>query len=92
MGYSHKRVHHASGVYVTADAHTNTIEGFWGLFKRSVDGAHHAISAKYMQNYLNEYTFRWNHRADETPMFVTFLGQHKSDRAEKANARITATA
>ena len=33
MGYEHKRVHHASKVYVMGDAHTNTIEGFWSLVK-----------------------------------------------------------
>jgi transposase len=87
-GYMHKHVQHALGVYVYADAHTNTVEGFLSLFKRSVDGAHHTISVKYMQNYLNEYTFRWNHRNDENPMFVAFLGQHRSDHGDKANARI----
>lgn len=32
-----------------------------------------AISAKYLQSYVNEYTFRWNHRDDEIPMFRTML-------------------
>ncbi len=74
-GYQHRRVHHGIGIYVDGDAHTNTLEGFWSLVKRSIGGAHHAVSAKYLQSYLNEYTFRWNHREDANPMFQTMLGQ-----------------
>ena len=87
-GYAHKRIQHAQGIYVSADVHTNTIESFWSLFKRSVDGAHHRIGAKYMNGYLNEYTFRWNHRKNETPMFLLFMGQHSSDQPDRANNRI----
>ena len=75
IGYYHRRVHHAARVYVDGDAHTNTIEGFWSLIKRSIGGAHHAVSAKYLQTYLNEYTFRWNHREDRQPMFLTMMRQ-----------------
>ena len=67
-------MHHASGVYVDGDVLTNTLEGSWSLVKRSIGGAHHAVSAKYLQSYLNEYTFRWNHREDTNPMFQTMLG------------------
>jgi len=49
-GYNHRRIHHASRVYVTGngDIHTNTIEGFWSLLKRGINGAYHAISAKHL--------------------------------------------
>jgi transposase len=70
MGYQHKRIHHASKVYVMGDVHTNTIEGYWSLMKRGIDGVHHAVSAKYLQDYMNSYCFRWNHRNEETPMFL----------------------
>ena len=75
MGYVHRRIHHALKVYVMGDAHTNTIEGFWSLLKRGISGVYHAVSEKYLQNYLNEYTFRYNHRADIQPLFKTFLYQ-----------------
>ena len=75
MGYQHKRVHHAAKVYVQGDAHTNTIEGFWSLVKRGIDGVHHAVSAKYLQTYINSYSFRWNHRDDEKPMFLQILSR-----------------
>lgn len=90
MGFIHKRIQHKLGVYVSADVHTNTIESFWSLFKRSVDGSHHSISAKYMQNYLNEYTFRWNHRKDAQPMLVAFMSQVQSVQSDRANERIRA--
>lgn len=73
-GYSHKRIHH-QGTYVVGDIHTNTIDGFWSLFKRGVNGVYHAISSKYLQAYLNEYVFRYNHRKDKTPMFRIFLNR-----------------
>lgn len=75
LGYQHKRVHHASKVYVTGSAHTNTIEGFWSLVKRGINGANHAVSAKYLQGYLNAYAYRWNHRNDEKPMFISILSR-----------------
>lgn len=75
LGYQHKRVHHARKVYVMGDAHTNTIEGFWSLVKRGIDGTHHAVSAKYLQDYINAYSFRWNHRNDEEPMFLQMLSR-----------------
>lgn len=75
MGYQHKRVYHAAKICVVADAHTNTIEGFWSLLKRGVSGVYHAVSDKYLQSYLNEYSFRYNHREDKQPMFQTFLQQ-----------------
>ena len=53
--------------------HTNTIEGFWSLSKNGIRGTYHAVSDKYLQHYLDEYSFRYNHRNDESPMFLTML-------------------
>jgi len=72
-GYQHKRIHHAQKVYVEGDVHTNTIEGFWSLVKRGIGGTHHAVSAKYLQGYLNEYVWRYNHRDDKRAMFWSLL-------------------
>ncbi len=68
-GYQHKRVHHAARVYVRGDAHTNTIEGFWSLVKRGIDGVNHQVGSNKLQGYVDSYSFRWNHRDDERPMF-----------------------
>ena len=78
-GYRHRRIAHAQKIYVRGNVHTNTIEGFWSLLKRGIGGVYHAVSAKYLQSYLNEYSFRYNHRDDEVPMFQTMLS-----RVEKA--------
>jgi transposase-like protein len=70
MGYQHSRVHHKQRVYVSGEVHTNTIEGFWSFVKRGISGVYHSVSAKYLQMYLDEYTFRWNHRNDGRAMFA----------------------
>ncbi|MDO8616713.1 MAG: IS1595 family transposase [Dehalococcoidia bacterium] len=74
-GYAHHRIHHSSKVYVRGDVHTNTIEGFWSLVKRGIGGVYHSVSDKYLQSYLNEYAFRYNHREDERPMFQSILAR-----------------
>jgi transposase len=73
QGYKHKRVHHAAEICAMGNAHTNTIEGFWSVLKRGIDGVYHAVSQKHLQGYINEYRFRYNHRGDEKPMFLTVL-------------------
>ena len=72
-GYRHDRVNHAQEVYAAGDVHTNTIEGFWSLVKRGISGVYHAVSAKHLQSYLDEYVFRHNHWKDVRPMFDTML-------------------
>jgi hypothetical protein len=42
--------------------HTNTVEGVWSLFKRSIVGSYHQLSAKHLQAYLDEMAFRFNNR------------------------------
>ena len=74
-GYAHKRVNHSAKVYVIGDAHTNTIEGFWSLVKGGIGGVYHSVSAKYLQTYFDEYSFRYNRRNDVQPMFLSFLKQ-----------------
>jgi len=73
LGYKHIRVNHSDEVWVIGDAHTNTIEGFWSLLKRGINGVYHSVSEKWLPNYINEYGFRYNHRKDEKPMFWTVL-------------------
>lgn len=74
-GYKHKRVHHASKVYVSGNAHTNTIEGFWSLLKGGIGGVCKAVREQHLQAYIDEYAFRYNHRKDEAPMFLTMLNR-----------------
>lgn len=74
-GYQHHRVNHSARIYVSGRVHTNTIEGFWSLLKNGIRGAHHAVGADYLQSYVNEYVFRYNHRDDAAPMFETLASR-----------------
>jgi transposase-like protein len=58
----HEAVNHSIGQWVQADVHTNTIEGVWSLFKRSVVGSYHHLSVKHLPAYLDEMAFRYNNR------------------------------
>ena len=58
----HISIDHSSGQYVYGIAHTNTLESVWSLFKRSIVGSYHKISAKHIDRYLDEFEFRFNNR------------------------------
>ena len=75
LGYAHETVQHSAKEYVVGRAHTNNVEGMWSNVKRGIDGVHHAVSPKHLQGYLDSYVYRFNHRSDETPMFVQLLGR-----------------
>ena len=72
-GWDHRTINHSAKVYVRGDVHTQTIEGFWSLVKRGIGGTHHAVSAKYLQGYLNESAWRYSHRHDLRSQFETLL-------------------
>jgi IS1 family transposase len=60
--YPHGVVDHSKDQYVVGAIHTNTIEGFWSIFKRGVVGTFHKMSEKYMPLYVAEFQFRYNNR------------------------------
>jgi transposase-like protein len=65
LNYTHKKVNHSLKEYVRKEdikVHTNTIEGFWSILKRQIDGIHHSVSPKHLQRYCNEASFRYNHK------------------------------
>jgi transposase len=72
-GFAHRRINHSEKVYVSGDVHTNTIEGFWSLVKRGIGGVYHAVSAKHLQGYLNEYAWRYNQRYEARARFEALL-------------------
>jgi ISXO2 transposase-like protein/transposase-like zinc ribbon protein len=53
--------------------HTNSIEGFWSLFKRGLIGSFHKVSVKHLHRYLNEFEFRFNHRRNEEMFALVIL-------------------
>ena len=71
--YQHRRVNHSQKVYVSGEVHTNTIDGFWSLVKRGIGGVYHSVSAKHLQSYLDEYSFRYNRRDSGNLIFSSIL-------------------
>jgi transposase-like protein len=58
----HGSVNHSIGEYVRGDIHTNTIEGYFSIFKRGINGVYHHISQEHLKRYLAEFDFRYNER------------------------------
>ena len=58
----HHRINHRAKIYVDGIVHTQTIEGFHGNMKNGIRGNYHSVSVKWLQGYLNEYAWRYNHR------------------------------
>ena len=61
----HETVNHSADEWVVGDVHTNSIEGVWSLFKRSIIGAFHKVSRKHLYRYLSELEWRYNNREND---------------------------
>ena len=59
---SHGWVTHSVGQYVDGPVHTNTVEGYFSIFKRGMKGVYQHCSEKHLHRYLAEFDFRYNHR------------------------------
>jgi transposase-like protein len=85
--FHHRTVRHGIGEYVRDYfIHVNGIEGAWSHFKRQVFGIHHWVSAKHIDRYLDEFTWRYNRReiADGTrvnAMLVSASGKRLTYQA-----------
>ena len=63
----HYTVRHSTGQYVVGDVHTNGIESFWAMLKRSYHGVYHRMSPKHLHRYVNEIASRQNIRERDEP-------------------------
>ncbi|HEV2605196.1 MAG TPA: IS1595 family transposase [Microvirga sp.] len=59
---AHETVIHSRKEYARGDVTTNTIEGYFGIFKRGMKGVYQHCAEKHLHRYLAEYDFRYNHR------------------------------
>jgi transposase-like protein len=59
----HKAVNHARGEYVRGNVHTNTVEGYFSIFKRGMKGMYQHCTKKHLHRYLAEFDFRYSFRA-----------------------------
>ena len=63
---NHQSVNHSAGQYAIGDVHTNAIESFWSMFKRSYTGTFHKLSKKHLQRYISEFAARRSLRQLDT--------------------------
>jgi len=59
---THDSVNHSADEYVKGDIHTNTIEGYFSVFKRGMKGVYQHCAPQHLQRYLNEFDFRYSNR------------------------------
>lgn len=59
---SHETVNHAEEEYVRGEVHTNTVEGYYSIFKRGMKGVYQHCAEKHLHRYLNEFDFRYSNR------------------------------
>lgn len=84
FGYQHDSVNHSANQYVSGIVHNNTVEGFWSILKRGIYGVYRVVSKKYLQTYVDEYAWRYNHRQYNGYMFELLLKQVSEVRFLKA--------
>ncbi|HWA12881.1 MAG TPA: IS1595 family transposase, partial [Burkholderiales bacterium] len=72
----HEQVDHGIGEYVRGSVHTNTVEGFFGIFKRGIYGTYQHVSSHHLERYTTEFDFRYNNRIA--------LGVNDSQRTDAA--------
>jgi transposase-like protein len=58
----HETVNHSEREYARGDVTTNTVEGFFSVLKRGINGIYHSVSKEHLHRYLAEYEFRHNNR------------------------------
>lgn len=71
--FKHSEVKHGRNHFSWKGQNTNTIEGFWGQFKRSVRGTYHFVSSQHLQSYADEFAFRYSHRT--SPIFESLVAR-----------------
>ena len=59
---SHQSVNHKREEYVRGDVYTNTLEGYYSIFKRGMRGTYQHCSESHLQRYVTEFDFRYNGR------------------------------
>jgi transposase-like protein len=72
----HETVNHTGKEYVRGEVHSNTVEGYYSIFKRGMKGVYQHCGEKHLHRYLAEFDFRYNNRSA--------LGCEDQERAERA--------
>jgi transposase-like protein len=77
---AHSHVNHRRGEYVRDEAFTNTVEGFFSIFKRGMRGVYQFCGEKHLHRYLAEFDFRYSNRVA--------LGCNDEERASRLLAGV----
>ena len=74
--------------YVDGNVHTNRLENFWSLLKRSIKGTYVSVEPFHLFRYLDEQSFRYNERkATDAERFAMVLGRVSGKRLTYAQVR-----
>jgi hypothetical protein len=73
---SHEAVNHTAKEYVRGEITTNTVEGYYSIFKRVMKGVYQHCAEKHLHRYLSEFDFRYSNRVA--------LGVNDGERADLA--------
>jgi transposase-like protein len=80
----HQSVNHAKEEYRRGDAYTNTVEGYFSIFKRGMKGVYQHCQEKHLHRYLAEFDFRYGHRVakgvDDSARMATAIKGAKGKR------------
>jgi len=86
--YTHKIVNHLER-YVDGAVHTNTLENFWSLLKRGLNGTYVAVEPFHLFRYVDEQAFRYNNRKDEWGNKISPARRFSEAMAHVAGHRLT---
>ncbi len=84
----HRVINHSAGLYVRGDTYTNTIEGAFGNMKTGMRGAYKKVSPRYLQSYLDEYSWRHNAQRERETRGVPLFSQLLDRAAEGKRAQV----
>lgn len=75
IGFKHESINHSKEGYKRDDIYTQNIESLWSTMKRGIYGVYRIVSVKYLQAYVDEYTWRFNNRLLKGEMFGALLNE-----------------
>jgi hypothetical protein len=86
--YEHMIINHAEA-YVNGNVHTNGIENFWSLSKRSIGGTYVSVEPFHLFRYIDEQAFRFNNRKDVDGNVIPDSERFKAALSKIVGKRLT---
>lgn len=87
--FHHEFIKHSDAQYTVGMFTTNTIEGFWGHFKRSIFGIYHFVGKAYVQRYIDESVYRYNTKDWEEWCRFADMFNRAAKRCRYSDVRLT---